>query len=175
MKSSNRAKSKPEIGRSTERLVEDRHMKPKWKAQAGTAVCAICGAIGMQKHWFIDPKMHENLLNDPLVRYVHCPGCQRVKNKVYEGEVNLKSSLLVSNQEMVYGTLYKAAAKAYLHNPLSRIASIEEHGDSIRILTTTCTLAERLGKAIHRALKGQIEIKPSPGEKFVFVNWQRSQ
>jgi NMD protein affecting ribosome stability and mRNA decay len=174
MKTKDRSKMSPEIGHSSERLFEDRHMKEKEKAQAGTAICTLCGAVGMHKHWFVDKRLAEQFAADPTVRFVNCPGCRRIANKVYEGEVLLKSSLLESNRNMIYGTLYHAAAQGFMRNPLSRIASVEDNGaDTIRILTTTCTLAERLGKAVNRAFKGDLKIKPWPDERFVSVRWER--
>ncbi|MBX9686728.1 MAG: hypothetical protein K2X27_08500 [Candidatus Obscuribacterales bacterium] len=175
MKTHDRAKAAPEIGHASERLIEDRRVKDKTKTQAGTAVCERCQAVGMHKHWFVDNALYESMAGNPLVRMVVCPGCKRIEKKVYEGEVLLDSPLLAENREMVYGTLYHAAAKAFLRNPLSRVALIEEEGEQIRIVTTTCTLAERLGKAIQKAFKGKLKIKPSKDEKFVFVKWQRRE
>lgn len=169
--STTRAKINPEIGHSTERLYERAHQKDY--AQAGTALCRDCGAVGMQKHWFVDKGLSTRCALDPLVRLTICPGCKRIEDKHYEGELTLESNLLSANRDMVYGTLFHAAAKGFLHNPLSRIAVFEDDGDRLRVVTTTCALAERMGKAIHRSLKGKLEIKPSPNEKFVIVKWHR--
>ncbi len=173
MKTVDRAKARPEIGHSTERLYEDRHMKQKRKTQAGQMVCQRCGAVSMQKHWFVNSELAAQIKDNPLSRLVVCPGCQRVEDQHFEGEVVLKSPLLSEQREMFWGTLYHAAAKGYLHNPLSQIAAIHEKDDTIRIITTTCTLSERLGKAINKAFKGKLKITPSEDEKFVFVKWQR--
>ena len=168
-----RAKRAPEIGHSGERLIEDRRLKEKQRTQAGTAVCPRCGAIGIRKHWFAEPKMIERYASDPALRYALCPGCQRTEAKHYEGEVLLESQLLGENHEMVYGLIYHTAAKAFHDNPYSRIAVIQDDGDKIYMLTTTRTLAERLGKAFHRSFKGKLEIKPSPAEKYSIVQWRR--
>lgn len=170
-----RAKQKPEIGNNEERLGRDTHEKAQPREQAGTRICLRCGALGMHKHWFADKNMAEQVAADPLVHYVVCPGCKRTEDKLYEGEVLLQSPLILENREMVFGTIYHTAAKAFHDNPLSRVAHIQESDDKIRILTTTKTLAVRLGKAIHRALKGDLEIKPSPGEQYVIVKWSRKR
>ncbi len=174
MKTANRSKQRPEIGHSSERLYADAKMKPKFKTQAGVEICRECSAVGMRKHWFADSRMYQEFAADELVRYVLCPGCKRVESGILEGEVFLKSPLLAANQEMIYGTIYHTAAKAFHENPLSRIATLEDSGDQIHILTTTCSLAERIGKAINRALNGKLEIKPSKNEKFVIVRWNRA-
>ncbi len=173
MTTKERAKNNPQIGHSTERLFEDKRMKPKTHAQAGTALCSSCGAVGMQKHWFIDTNLSAKCAIDPLVRRVTCPGCKRLEDKIYEGELTLESSMLNANREMIYGILFHSAAKGFLHNPLARIAILDDQIDKIRVVTTTCSLAERLGKAIHGSLKGKLEVKRSPGEKFVIVKWHR--
>ena len=170
-----RAKRAPEIGHSGERLVEDRKLKEKHHTQAGTAVCTRCGSIGLRKHWFAEPKLIERYAADPTLRYALCPGCDRTEKKHYEGEVLLESPLLGENHEMVYGLIYHTAAKAYHDNPLSRIAVIQDEGNKIYMLTTSRTLAERLGKAFHRSFKGKLEIKPSPEEKYSIVHWRRNE
>ena len=175
MKTIDRARRAPDMGHSGERLVEDRKFKPKEREQAGTRICQRCGAVGLQKHWFADKRMADKLAIDPLVHYVVCPGCKRIENKVYEGEVHLESPLLMKNKEMVYGTIYHTAARAFHDNPLARVAHIQEKDDQIYMLTTTKSLAERLGKAIHRAFKGELKIKPSPGEQYVIVRWFRQE
>lgn len=174
MKTLDKAKKRPEIGNNEQRLFEDEHFKDKHQTMAGTSICKTCSAIGMHKHWFVDKKLLDQALIDPLSNYVICPGCKRIEDHVFEGEVVLRSPLLAQHREMVYGTIYHTAAKAFHENPLSRLATIEESEEQIRILTTTRTLAERIGKAINGALKGHLQIKPSPREKFVSVHWVRN-
>lgn len=163
-----RAKFSQEIGHNSERVTKNNKER---RTQAGTAVCKTCSAINMRKHWFLNPQSYEKVIRDPLTRFVECPGCSRLAEKHIEGEVLLESPLLEAEKEMVYGTVYNAAARAFHENPLSRIYSIEDRGSQMRILTTTCTLAGRIGRVIKRAMKGNLEIKPSPGEKFVSVHW----
>ena len=169
----NRAKKHPELGHNPERLTPDTHRANQLVEQAGTRICVRCGALGLHKHWFCDKGMAEKFAADPLVRYVICPGCKRTQDQHYEGEVMLESPLILQNKEMVFGTIYHTAARAFHDNPLARVAHIQESGDKIRMLTTTKSLAIRLGKAIHKSLKGTLKIKPSPGEQYVIVDWKR--
>lgn len=167
-----RAKTHPEIGH-VERLIPDTHMKGQPREEAGTKICSRCDSVGIHKHWFSDRKITEKYAADPLTYETICPGCERIQNQIYEGEVLLDSPLIQKNREMVYGTIYHTAAKAYHDNPLARVAHIEEKGNRIHILTTTKSLATRLGKAIYKALSGTLTIKPSPGEQYVIVHWSR--
>ncbi|MBS2008015.1 MAG: hypothetical protein JST01_13295 [Cyanobacteria bacterium SZAS TMP-1] len=175
MKTIDRAKANPAIEHTGTRLVENRKTLDQTKSQAGEAICTACGAINSHKFWFCNQKKHAELSKDPLTRYAVCPGCQRVADKHYEGELILESADMLKAKDVVYATLYHTLSKAYMHNPLSQVAVVDDDGDKMRIMTTTCTLAERLGKAMHRAFKGKLKIKPSTGvgKKFVRVEWTK--
>jgi hypothetical protein len=173
MKTIDRAKSNPQIGHSTERLVEDRRLKLSERAQAGSCLCQRCGAVSYHKHWFYDTSARHKVEADPTSRVVLCPGCERLERGVIDGEVLLESELLETNHEMVYGTIYHVAAKAFLSNPLSRVATIEDRGSQILIRTTTKTLATRIGKAIHKAMKGTLNTKSDPGDPLLRLHWYR--
>lgn len=163
-----RAKFSPEIGHNSERPTKS---NKEQRTEAGVAVCETCSAINMKKHWFLNNENYQKLIKDPLTRFVQCPGCRRLSDKHIEGEVLLENPQLSQSKEMMYGALYNTAARAFHENPLSRIYSIEEKGNQIRILTTTCTLARRIGQVMKRAFKGSLDIRYSPDEKFASVHW----
>src|ERR1700735_5441092 len=61
-------------------------------AQHGHCYCKQCGAIGFQKRWYIDPVQLKTLQQNKGFRAELCPGCMRVEQQQYEGEVILSTS-----------------------------------------------------------------------------------
>ena len=59
------------------------------------------------------------------------------------------------------------------HNPIARIASLTEEGDTIRVLTISCFLAERIGKELEKAYGGKLDLQRLDREDFVRVRWSR--
>lgn len=169
MKSTNLAKAHPEIGHSTERLYEDRKMKQKHRQWAGKAMCERCGAVWMGKHWYVAPVDKKDVIRTEL-----CPGCQRVEQQLYEGEVFLKAPEATAENEDMMGLLNHTESRAYLQNPKSRIALIEPIEGGLHIVTTSVWLANRIGKEVANAFKGgQLDLKRSPGENFIIVRWEK--
>ncbi len=141
--------------------------------QPGTIVCPRCHAISLQKRWFLDEALFQRLRSRPSTRVILCPGCRRVEQQLYEGEVVLRGDILAANKPQALSLIRHEEAQARAVNPFSQIASIEDRGNEIAVLTTTIPLAERIGKAFHRAFKGTLNLQYLPGEKFVRVRWKR--
>jgi len=160
------------IGRKVQWLIPQRKYQ-KGKDRPGVLVCPQCHAISTQKRWFLDEACYERLRNAPGVRLVTCPGCQRVERQIYEGDVRLQSPILLKNKVQALAIIHHEEDKARQTNPISRLASVEDRGDEIVVLTTTRWLGERIGKAFHKAFKGTLDLQHMPYEKFVRVRWRR--
>ncbi len=141
--------------------------------QPGTIVCPRCHAISTQKRWFLDEGRYEQLRQLPTTRLLLCPGCRRIERQIYEGDVRLRSPLLLPNKIQALHLIYHEEDKARQTNPFSRLAVVEDLGSEIRILTTTCWLAERIGRAFQKSFKGTLIRQRLPGERFVRVRWSR--
>ncbi len=162
------------LGHSVDRLPRDKRLEKSVHAAGGTAICTSCSSIHEEKYWFVDPQRLEELSRDGEVEQTLCPGCDRVKRHMHDGEVTLKSPFLTRDREAALALIKHTEEKAWHDNPLSRIASIREDREEIKIMTTTTWLAQRLGKAFHKAYSGDLEIKPSRREQFVRVYWSRA-
>jgi hypothetical protein len=162
---------RPETLPSVEKLYASRRFNQKARASAGLFLCKQCHAISNSKHWYCDPHELAQLQNKPDVHKTLCPGCHRVEEKLYEGQVILSSPLLVTKKINILSLIRHTESKAWLDNPSSRIANMSLKGDQLEIITTTKWLATRIGKQLHKAFKGKLQIKPSPQEKFVRVYW----
>lgn len=161
-----------QIGEKVDWLFPE-HKWEKGKDRPGTIVCPRCHAISVQKRWFLDEARYQQLRTTPGVQLVICPGCRRIQRQVYDGDVRLCSRLLLANKAQALAIIRHEEDKARVTNPFSRLGSVVDYGDRIDVLTTTCWLAERIGKAFHKAFKGQLDLQRLPDEKFVRVRWSR--
>ncbi len=136
-------------------------------------VCPACHAILSDQDWFVDEQLYRRLLGHPGVRLALCPGCLRVAQGQFEGEVILHSRVLVPSKSAALQLLTKEEERARCSNPLSRLTAVEDRGDEIKILTTTPMLAERIGRAFRKVYEGDLEIHYLPWQAFCRVRWHR--
>lgn len=139
----------------------------------GTLICPRCHAISQEKRWFLDEALYEALKANPSTRAVVCPGCVAVERQLYDGEVILRSPLLVTHKEAAHNLIHNAETRVREDNPLARLASVEDHGEEIRVLTITPFLAHRIGKEFENAYHGKLEIQNLSDERFTRVRWNR--
>ncbi len=137
----------------------------------GHRYCSRCGAINFKKHWYIDVVQERVLRQDPDANAVMCPGCTRVEQQLYEGEVVLANSKCATLMGEIIALIKHTEGRCWHNNRVAKIASVTEEKEILHIQTTTRLLAERIGKELHKAFKGNLEVKRTPGEKFVRVYW----
>lgn len=141
----------------------------------GPALCTRCHAFLETDHWRYDERHYRELQERGGAQTTLCPGCTRVERRLYEGELVLRHSgwQRIEKGE-VLNLIHNTEARVRAANPTARIALLEDRGDELYILTTTRFLAERIGKALYRAYKGELEIMPLPRERFTRVRWERA-
>ncbi|MPZ13127.1 MAG: hypothetical protein GEU73_01655 [Chloroflexi bacterium] len=143
------------------------------KDRPGTLICARCHAISTIKRWFYDERRYQELKRDTRVGVTTCPGCERLDRQLYEGDVRLRSVLLVGTKRQSLAMIRHEEQKAMRENPIARLAAVHDQGAEITIFTTTRYLAERIGRAFERAFGGTLRVDRLVGEKFSRVYWER--
>lgn len=139
----------------------------------GTVVCGRCHAVWQNKRWYFDEAMYTELSQRPDVETVVCPADMQIEKEEYDGYVVLRSPLIPKNEEAVLGLIYNTEKALQANNPLARIAKLSLSGETIEVHTITPFLAQRIGKEFSKAYHGQLEMKPSDGERFIRVSWYR--
>ncbi|MCS7200380.1 MAG: BCAM0308 family protein [Caldimicrobium sp.] len=142
-------------------------------APTGEAVCPKCKSVFKDKRWFIDQEIAEELLEAENVPKLLCPGCRKVLERYAMGYLYLTGNFWKTHKEDIMKLIQNEYEKARGLNPLHQIISMYDDGDTTVIETTTDHLAERFGRAIYKAYKGDLEFKWSKGEKLVRVYWKR--
>jgi NMD protein affecting ribosome stability and mRNA decay len=138
------------------------------------AICPTCKAIYQNKRWFYDEELYRENLQKETTNRVTCPGCQKVQDHYYEGVLTLEGEFLAQHKDEIVTLLNREAEKVSQKNPLDRvIQTVPEGDDRLIVETTTEKLAQRLGKAVYRAYKGNLDFRWSHMNKFVRVYWSR--
>jgi 3-dehydroquinate dehydratase len=79
----------------------------------------------------------------------------------------------MNHREEILNLVRNETKKADSINPLERIITMESDEEGMEITTTNEKLAQRIGRAIHKAYSGDLEYKWSEDNRLVRVNWHR--
>lgn len=160
------------VGQSQDIRLPDNVYRDR-KDTPGKLICPNCHAISLQKRWFLDEPMYEQLRTQSDVTAVMCPGCERVERGIYDGHVLACGAYLAEHKQEILNLIGNEEAKARQTNPLSRIGATIDNGECLELHVTTQWLAERIGKELRKAYDGKLEIDHLQGDKFSRVRWSR--
>ncbi|MFH1151431.1 MAG: BCAM0308 family protein [Actinomycetota bacterium] len=136
--------------------------------------CPKCGAVYDGRRWVPDPT--DSLLAEMSGKTIEsrmCPGDQRIENGQVEGVVTLTGGFLGTHREEVKNVVRRVAREGRHRNVAARIFEIVEEDDALVIETTDEHLAERMGKEVEKAFKGDLTIKWQAKDTFARVTWRR--
>ncbi len=136
------------------------------------AACKKCHAVYHNKRWSIDEGLNKKRGDNKKTLLVLCPACQKIRDKYPEGFVTLKGDYLKEHKQDILNLIKHEEGKAIELNPLERIIELKDRGDIVDITTTHEKLAQRIGKKVHKACQGELEIKWTK-DKITRVVWQR--
>lgn len=105
---------------------------------------------------------------------VKCPACQRIQENMAGGVVFLEGAFLKEHIVEIRNLISNVENVEKSEHPLERIIDLEEKQDSLLVRTTYEHLARRIGEAVHRAYKGELQISYAEDEKYVDVRWIRN-
>ena len=129
--------------------------------------CPQCGAVyhNGRWQWAVEPPRdaHEHI----------CSACHRVNDNYPAGEVTLSGSFLRRHKDEIVSLVRNLESIEKKDHPLNRIIAILDSEEGILITTTDVHLPQRIGKAIQRAFKGQLDIHFDKGGYFTSITWQR--
>jgi NMD protein affecting ribosome stability and mRNA decay len=147
-----------------------------YRLEAGqeAAVCQQCHALYQGKRWFFDDKLFTRLAGTPKMREVTCPTCRQVADRYPEGILTLSGEFFSQHQDEIVKLLEKEASRVSARSVQDRVIRMAEADKGKLVVeTTTEKLAQRLGRAVYRAYKGNLGFKWSENERFARVYWSR--
>lgn len=133
------------------------------------AYCPECKAVYLGGRWVWPGE--SNAPGVPLL----CSACRRIRDDFPAGEVYLSGSYLEKHGKEIENHIQKLAKEAKDRSPLKRMMGISRENTGLRVRLTDDHLARHIGDAIHRAYKGDLQVKYSDEEKFVRLYWHRDE
>jgi NMD protein affecting ribosome stability and mRNA decay len=137
------------------------------------SICRKCGAIYRNKRWCIDEAELKKMRGEAATGKVVCPACQRMEDHNPAGVVTLRGDYMLLHENEILNIVKHVEAKSRAKNPLGRIMDIQQEHDVMTIGTTEDKLAQKLGREIYKAHKGELHYQWSHDQQFVRVNWSR--
>lgn len=138
------------------------------------SVCQSCHALYRNKRWYLDPQEVSRLEAAGSLHQVTCPACQKIAEHYPEGVVTLRGGYLWDHEEEIRNILRNEENKAMAKNPLQRIMRMEIEGTDLVIETTEEKLAEHLGRALHKAHQGELQVSWADDHSICRVLWERA-
>lgn len=143
------------------------------RAPKGRLSCRGCGAVYDRRRWTLRPaaKIRDRVERGD-VSFTYCPGCQKIRDRYWQGVVQIAGIGAGEKRELVR-LVRNEEARAREKNPLGRIVRIADEDAGLRIETTTEKLAQRLGRCLGKARGGKVTYKWSHRNKFARVVWEK--
>ncbi len=136
--------------------------------------CTSCRALYQNKRWFYDDKLAKRLGGTERVKQVVCPTCRKIKDSYPEGFLTLSGDFFGERKPEIITLLKNEAARVSSRSVMDRVIKMTEEGkDRLVVETTTEKLAQRLGRAVYRAYKGELNFRWAEMNRFVRVYWSR--
>jgi NMD protein affecting ribosome stability and mRNA decay len=138
-----------------------------------SALCRKCGAVYRNKRWVIDESEMKTLKKEKTAVSVTCPACLRMADNNPAGIVTYSGDYLLEHWDEILSIVQRVEAASRVKNPLGRIMEINQEESVLTIATTEDKLAQKLGREVYKALKGELHSQWSHDEHFVRVSWSR--
>lgn len=156
---------RPRSPREAQVRVNDPYQRPGKLHEP--AVCIGCGAVYHKGRWQWSLRTPKGASRET------CQACLRIEDDYPAGVVTLRGAYLRPHlREIISVARHQENAEMKDH-PLHRIMRIEDNRNSVVIKTTDVHLPGRIGRALVRAFKGQLDLKFDEGSYFVRAAWKR--
>lgn len=130
------------------------------------AVCTGCHAIYQNGRWVRGTA-------PPDAHAVECPACHRIRDRQPAGYITLRGALVEGDREELVRIARNVEKREAVEHPLHRIMGIEKGAGEVLITTTDVHLPQRIGEAVRRAHKGQLEVDYGQDEYVARVRWSK--
>jgi hypothetical protein len=140
---------------------KNRHKPPE------PSVCRVCNAVFRDGRW----QRTESWPMDS--KQVVCHACQRTRDDYPAGIITLKGSFARAHREEILALARHHEQEENTSHVLHRIMGVEEGANAIVIKTTDIHLPRRIGEAVRRAYKGELQFQYEEDGCFLRANWTR--
>jgi hypothetical protein len=146
------------------------HLKDSYKPRvkyAEPTVCPECKAVYHEGHW-----QWLSLPASPV--WELCPACQRIRDGMPAGYVNLTGSFLNEHRQEIRSLVNNIGEREKSLRPLNRIIEmVDTNEGTLLVKTTDAHLARAIGEALRHAYQGELKVLHAPDENLARVHWER--
>lgn len=139
----------------------NRHKPPE------PSVCPDCKAVFRNGRW----QWSESWPLDS--HQIRCQACQRIRDNYPAGLITLKGGFVKGHREEIIALARNLEKEENANHVLHRIMGIEEGPAALVMKTTDIHLPRRIGDALRRAFKGELELRYEEEGCFLRVDWSR--
>lgn len=140
---------------------------------AENTICTKCGSIYAAGRWYL--KDQAPVRSVTTVHHVVCPACQKQSQRAPGGIITLAGAFIDAHRDEILNLIRNESSKAQTTNPLERIIDMQYSEGELMITTTNEKLAQRIGRAVHKAYSGTVEYQFGADTKQARVNWRRER
>jgi hypothetical protein len=130
--------------------------------RSGPAVCSGCSAVYRRGRWRWESP-------PPGVLRTRCPACLRIRQRLPGASVTLRGRFFSAHRDEILALVRNCERAEKETHPMQRIMSITEGV----VTTTDAHLARRIGDALRRAYKGELDYRYSKADNLLRVSWWR--
>jgi hypothetical protein len=137
------------------------------------AICSSCNLVYQNKGWRLDDAAARRLKEESQVRRGTCPACRRMEDNLPAGIATFSGDYFHKHEVEILDIIKNEEARSRLKNPLGRVMEIAQEGALLTVSTTEEKLAQKLGKEVYKAHKGDLRFQWAHDQKMVRVIWAR--
>ncbi len=104
-----------------------------------------------------------------------CSACRRIRERFPAGEILITGQYLSRHMREIVNLIQNIVRDEKQRSPLKRVIDFTQDNGALRVSFTDDHLARRIGEAIRKAYKGDLDVKYSEGERFVRLYWSRDR
>jgi len=142
------------------------------EALPGVQICRECHAVYQNRSWTLDELAYQQALQQEH-HLTTCTACLKVDQHYAEGVVTLEGDYLWQHEKLIRNLIHNEEQRALGKNPLERVLRLEREGDRLVIETTAIKLAEHIGRALHKAHRGELHFSWEGDPAVCRILWQR--
>lgn len=152
-----------------DRMVEERiHDTYKLRGKlAEPTRCPQCGAVYHKGRWQWMDSPPEDAAEQV------CSACHRTNDVYPAGEVTLSGRFVAGHKQEIINLARNLESEEKREHAMNRIIGIREAPDELLITTTDVHLPQRIGKAVHAAFEGDLDVHFDKGGYFTSISWSR--
>lgn len=130
------------------------------------STCPDCGAVFHQGRWQWSAAPADAASE-------RCPACCRIRDGQPAGTVTLTGPFVLEHRDEIHALARHQEEAEKREHALNRIMAMQDLPDGIEITTTDIHLPRRIGEAVRRAYKGDLELRYGEDEYSLHVRWSR--